>query len=192
MKTKSYLFGFAVLFILFAFSVAPVAAGKPIFNVGQTALNAKIVVDEEWIDLGSRYSFYYAPTDNKGVDLMITPFLDASTEYALISYREPADASSEAFLASVHNVLKIKMSDEEGNLNMKIGTGSFLNHLICNTYAEDAPGDYQDITGAKVWLVPTSDLNINYEYGTAQFIAWNPDEYLFETDLITQTCEVAA
>jgi hypothetical protein len=35
-----------------------------------------------------------------------------------------------------------------------------------------------DLTGAKIWLVTSSDYN-------NKMIAWNPTEYLFENNLIT-------
>ena len=45
-----------------------------------------------------------------------------------------------------------------------------------NTY-----DDYNTCAGAKIWLVPTSDLTNN---STLPLDAWNPSTYLFETDLI--------
>lgn len=44
-----------------------------------------------------------------------------------------------------------------------------------NTY-----DDYNTCAGAKIWLVPTSDLTS----GILPLAAWNPSTYLFETDLI--------
>jgi hypothetical protein len=35
-------------------------------------------------------------------------------------------------------------------------------------------------------FVPTSDLNINEETGTARFTVWTPAASLFKTDFITQ------
>jgi hypothetical protein len=180
MKTKSFLFGFAVVSVLLAFAVAPVAAVKPMLG------NAPYLVAKDpagWVELPAegQGGFTYL---NRGADLRFdAEYLDPLTEYAMISYREPAEGE---FLTTSHNVLRIKTSDENGDLKMKIGTGSFLNHLICNTYAADAAGDYQAIIGAKVWIVPTADLVI--DEGTAMFNTWTPAAYLFESDLITQTC----
>ena len=184
MKTKSFLFGIAVLSVLLALAVTPAAAVKPLLE-NPPYLVAKNMaagwVESEELGIGE---FSYP---NRGADLRFTaenlPF--GPVEYAMISYREPAEGE---FLTTLHNVLKIGKSDENGTLNMKIGTGAFLNHLICNTYGADAEGDYQDITGAKVWIVPTSDLIVNTEDGTALFTAWTPAAYLFESDLITRTC----
>jgi len=41
--------------------------------------------------------------------------------------------------------------------------------------------NYKMRTGAKVWLVPTNDLTLGTDL---PLIAWNPETYLFETDLI--------
>lgn len=186
MKTKAFLFGLGILSVLLAFSVAPVAAAKPVLDLQKAPYLVAKNMAAGWVeseDLGIGHFTY----PNRGADLQFTAtnLTDVPTEYALISYREPATDND--FLTTIHTVLKIKMSDKNGNITLKTGTGSFLNHLICNTYASDAPGDYQDVTGAKVWLVPTSDLALDAD-GTAVFTAWNPDTYLFESDLITQTC----
>jgi hypothetical protein len=200
MKTKSFLIGLAVLSVLLAFSVAPVAAvksvgdfkkpvedsRKPLLDFNKVPYLVAKNMAAGWVespDLGiGRFSY-----PNHGADLQFNAvnLSKVPAEYALISYREPATETD--FSTTLHNVLKVGKSDKNGTLKMKIGTGSFLNHLICNSYAVDAPGDYQNITGAKVWLVPTSDLTINRN-GTAVFTAWNPDSYLFESDLITQGC----
>jgi len=187
MKPKAFLFGFAVISLLLAISAVPAAAAKPVLD----PLTAPYLVAKNmaagWVevpDLGIGHFTY----TNRGADLRFSATNLSATpaEYALISYREPATESD--FPTTAHNVLKKGKSDRNGHITMKIGTGSFLNHLICNTYAADAPGDYQDSTGAKVWLVPVSDLALKRN-GTATFTAWNPDSYLFESDLITQTCQ---
>jgi hypothetical protein len=41
--------------------------------------------------------------------------------------------------------------------------------------------DYEMCQGAKIWIVPSTDYNVSEKKVTA----WNPSEYLFETDLIT-------
>ena len=43
------------------------------------------------------------------------------------------------------------------------------------------PDLYNNATGAKIWLVPSSD----YDAGAKKVTAWSPDDFLFETDLIT-------
>ena len=73
----------------------------------------------------------------------------------------------------------LPISTAQGNLIInKKGPTS----LIKNDYVANAPGDYQDVKGAKIWLVPASDLTIVDT--TATLKAWNPATYLFETSLI--------
>jgi len=40
--------------------------------------------------------------------------------------------------------------------------------------------DYEHCFGAKIWLIPTRD----YDATNEKLISWNPNDYLFETDLI--------
>lgn len=47
-----------------------------------------------------------------------------------------------------------------------------------NQFEIDYSEEYNTAHGAKIWLVPTSD------YTAPALIAWNPESYLFETDLI--------
>ncbi len=138
---------------------------------------ARILLQRTWLqagpeseDLGiGRFSY-----PNHGADLQSDAenLTAGSVPYAMISYREPADGE---FLTTVHNVLKT------GNRLVPLPP-----HLqfLCR----DAAGDYQGVNGAKVWLVPVSDLNVDAENSTAVFTAWTPSSYLFESDLITQTC----
>jgi hypothetical protein len=42
------------------------------------------------------------------------------------------------------------------------------------------PADANHPTGAKIWLVLSSD----YDSGSNSMTAWNPNEYLFEYNLI--------
>jgi len=91
-------------------------------------------------------------------------------DYALISYKEPWPGTGSKILA-------VGVATAQGNLiiNKKGETT-----LIKNEYAAEALGDYKGVTGAKIWLVPTSDIDVL----TGTFSAWNPDSYLFETSLI--------
>ena len=49
---------------------------------------------------------------------------------------------------------------------------------VINDYSYGFGGDYEGVSGAKIWLVPADDKTGDC------FNAWNPDEYLFETELI--------
>lgn len=102
------------------------------------------------------------------------------TEYALISYAEPWGTPSK--------ILGIDISNESGNVSIT-QKGNIYESLICNDYPTSTSDEYST-TGSKVWLVPTSDLLINEADATVTFEAWNPEEYLFETDLINKNCEL--
>jgi hypothetical protein len=102
--------------------------------------------------------------------------MTGDTEYALISYAEP--------WGSINNVLGIATSDVNGNVTIA-GKSDVTTKFICNSYPTDTSDEYS-VSGSKIWLVPTDDLTI--EDGTAVFTAWNPTEYLFETDLVNKMC----
>jgi hypothetical protein len=162
MKAKSVLYIFAAMTVLLALAVAPVAAA-PGGGAQVVKLVAKNSADWSIIKGGAFGSFMYQ-TDKFVFD---GHGLVPGEEYALISYSEP--------WGTPVLVLATGEATAQGNLiiNKKGPTT-----LIKNVYAADAPGDYQGVTGAKIWLVPTSDLTGNL------FNAWNPDTYLFETSLI--------
>jgi hypothetical protein len=94
-------------------------------------------------------------------------------DYTLISYVEPTVLVP--FGDTVQVVLGDGTATKQGNLLIKGGAVD----LAYNIYAPDADGDYQGITGAKIWLVPANALNADNK-----FVEWNPDNYLFETSLI--------
>jgi len=67
-------------------------------------------------------------------------------------------------------------------LNMNLPSSSDWNIAPVPDYCDYHNGfdDYDHCSGAKIWLVPSSDYNA----GIKKVIAWNPTQYLFETDLI--------
>lgn len=170
MKSKTVLFGFAVMFVLLAFTVVPVAAAaaKPApVNIPYLVAKDANGVETPSEGIGT---FTY-----KGANIILTAkYLDPSTEYALISYAEPPAVYS--------NVLKVGVSDANGGMKMEMRGGDVFGKLIYNTYTS---GEYAGKTGVRIWLVPTSDLQIGID-GKAKFIGWNPLTYLYESDLITQ------
>jgi hypothetical protein len=89
--------------------------------------------------------------------------LTPNTAYSLISYNEAG--------ASV--VLATGTSGKKGNLVLQ--GSSFTGSLVYNTYTS---GEYAGLTGAKIWLVPTSEIS----GGT---LSWaNMGSFLYETHLI--------
>jgi hypothetical protein len=101
---------------------------------------------------------------NKNRFMFSASKLTPSTSYSLISFVEP--------WGSVNTVLATGTSGKKGNL--VISGKSFEGSLVYNTYTT---GEYAGLTGAKIWLVPTSDLN-------GGVLAWNPNAFLYETHLI--------
>ncbi|MHA1885892.1 MAG: hypothetical protein ACW96S_12615, partial [Promethearchaeota archaeon] len=88
-----------------------------------------------------------------------------STEYSLIYYIDPWEAPNVLIdSGSTDETSEIYLSGHI-NLNMDLPVINDENHP----------------KGAKIWLIPSSD----YNSGTNFFNYWNPDEYLFENNLIT-------
>lgn len=93
--------------------------------------------------------------------------LEAGKEYTLLSYAEnwPGCNSIELGTAT---------ADEFGNIHI-MGT---MEHVL-NDYPYGFGGDYEGVSGAKIWLVLADDKETD-----GCFDAWNPNEYLFESELI--------
>jgi hypothetical protein len=102
--------------------------------------------------------------------------LVAGEDYSLISYAEPWPGTGLVILGSdvadnLHGTGFVQISGSSGS-------------LVCNDYdvaSPDTPQDYTG-TGSKIWLVPTDDLT------SGAFNGWNPNSYLFETELINVGC----
>jgi hypothetical protein len=93
--------------------------------------------------------------------------LAAGTDYVLISYKEGYPGKGSA-------VLGRGTSDEFGNVHI----ADALPELIINNYGTGTWGDYQNVSGTKIWLVLDADFQ------GEEFVAWNPTDYLFEANLI--------
>lgn len=93
--------------------------------------------------------------------------LTASTLYSLIYYADPWPGDNPGML------LGTGTSDGSGDL-------SIINDLDLG-YDLPHPDDANYPAGAKIWLVLSSD----YDSINHKMIDWNPDEYLFEYNLIT-------
>jgi len=92
--------------------------------------------------------------------------LVANTDYSLIYYADPwAGDHPGAWIVTV-------TTDGSGVIST---TGS--KNLAMNLPSEP---DENYLNGAKIWLVLASD----YDTNTQEMIAWNPDSYLFEHELV--------
>jgi len=69
---------------------------------------------------------------------------------------------------------------QEGSINLGIDLPSTPDANI-DFYNYTTLDGYVHAHGAKIWLVPSAD----YDVSQKKLTAWNPDKYLFETDLIS-------
>ena len=95
--------------------------------------------------------------------------LTEGVHYTLISYNEPGDT----WPATENTILGTGTADTEGNIHIM----GLLSPLVMNDYPTDTSDEYSG-TGAKIWLVLSSDMD-----GTT-LQGWNPTEYLFEGRLL--------
>ena len=119
--------------------------------------------------------------------------LENNTNYSLIYYADYNRTSSPQLWGGDNPGALIAngTSNEEGNihlagsieLNMDLPWSPDWNINPAPDYCDYNNGfdDYDHCCGAKIWLVPSDDYNATAK----KVIAWNPTEYLFESDLIT-------
>jgi hypothetical protein len=117
--------------------------------------------------------------------------LELDTDYSLIYYAD-FDPRFEKWGGNNPGALIANgTSNEEGNIHLA-GSIELNMDLPCSPdwninpdpdYCDYHHGfdDYDHCSGAKIWLVPSDDYNA----AAKKVIAWNPTEYLFESDLIT-------
>lgn len=123
-------------------------------------------------------------------DLAVTG-LQANKEYALIYY---SDRDPRFDLWGGDNpgkVIATFMTDGSGNyvvtdtvdISMNLPSSPDWNINPNPDYCDSHNGydNYNHCSGAKIWIVPTEDLTDDAEL---PLTAWNPSNYLFETDLI--------
>lgn len=121
---------------------------------------------------------------------LIAEGLAVNTDYSLIYYADTEDRYVDwggKVADSVGTVIKTGTSDSTGALVMS-GTEELGMDLPClpdaNAYFYDytqTPDGYNDATGAKVWLVPSSVLMDS----ALPVATWSPDDtWLFETQLV--------
>ena len=97
--------------------------------------------------------------------------LIADTAYTLISYKEPGSD----WPATDCVLLGNGTADADGNIHIM----GVIPSLVYNTYPTETSDEYNG-TGAKIWLVLSSDMD-----GTT-LLGWNPTEYLFEGRLLQE------
>ena len=110
--------------------------------------------------------------------------LDAAEDYSLIYYADPWPGDNPGCLiAEFESDSEGEISESgEKDLGMSLPNGSDDNIDHNSDYAEGSDW-YAHTNGAKIWLVLSEDLVDGYFPEDAS--TWDPDEYLFETDLIT-------
>ena len=117
--------------------------------------------------------------------------LTEDKDYSLIYYADKQDRFEDwggdnpgALIATAQTNDEGKISIEGStNLGMDLPHKNDWNGTSEANYCDVANGfdDYDLCRGAKVWLVPSN----RYDVSSKKLMGWNPEEYLFETDLIT-------
>lgn len=114
--------------------------------------------------------------------------LEDETEYALIYYADYEDRFAEWGGDNPGYVITTFTTDGNGDKSVSgnVNLGMNLPHPNDWNGGPDAdytqsPDSYVHGKGAKLWIVPTSDLT---DDDKLPLDAWNPSKYLFETDLI--------
>jgi hypothetical protein len=93
--------------------------------------------------------------------------LNPSTQYSLIYYADPWPGDNPGALIGTHS------TGTGGNINGQAGNVDLGMDL-------PDPLDGNHPTGAKIWLVPSTE----YDSANTKLTGWNPSQYLFETNLI--------
>jgi len=147
-------------------------AGKS--NVGHVVLCEKDPGDWSIVADGASGQFNYKLI-GEGEDTRVSGVfnghgLEAGVDYSLIYYPEPVDNPWTEFPAV--EVIGNATANEEGDVHIK-GAAT-----LGESDKQPLGGDYDYQMGDKIWLVLSADLT------DGAMTAWNPTEYLFETELI--------
>jgi hypothetical protein len=119
----------------------------------------------------------YRPEGTEFKFLFVGKKLEPSRGYTLIYYPDPWPGNGLICLGS-------GTADELGKVKI-VGRGDTLNpDYTPPVDTGDLPADYDDNTGAKIWLVLDDDMNDDVDCVGQQMTGWNPGEYLFENSLI--------
>jgi len=167
MKTKSILYIIAAMTVLLALAVAPVAAAPGGGAQVVKLIEKTPVAEGPYIPvLNGAFGSIMYQTDKFVFD---GHRLDPGVDYTLINYVEP--------WGTPVVILGAGKATAQGNLQIKGGAVA----LTKSEYPTPTSDEYSG-WGAKIWLVPTSDLTTVLDVTT--FNAWTPDTYLFERSLI--------
>jgi hypothetical protein len=89
--------------------------------------------------------------------------LEPGADYTLIYYPDPWPGDGLICLGS-------GVADEDGNV-----------HIMASVDTGDMPAEGDENEGAKIWLVLSDDVDCE----NSAMVGWQPEEYLFEHNLIT-------
>ena len=146
-------------FIVLMFVVGIASAG----SVGNTVHVVQKVESDGWSIAPCGASGIFRISLDRTQFTFTAKNLTPITRYALISYKEPYPGVGSKLLNGV------VASDRVGSISI---SGSFSDdNLVFNTYALGVEGDYQNVTSAKIWLVPERDL-VLARPSSAEFKAW--------------------
>ena len=121
--------------------------------------------------------------------------VESNTDYALIYYADMPDRYTDWGGDNPGALIALVTSDANGYIS-DFGSIELGMDLPCppdaNQFEIDygigagtTGDDYNNVHGAKIWLVPESVLPANWPDATTPWLVWSPDDILFETDLIT-------
>ena len=164
---------------------------------GVLELTNKDPSDWTWTPTGGmKATMYYTILGNSFKYDLEAIGLEPSTGYILIYYADEPDRFVEwggnpalnLGVATSNDAGYLKLSDSLGIIPGGLpysddwNTGKYEN--TTGGYADYCTSDgYQHCTGAKIWLIPSSDWTSGGGRN-GKLNTWNPTNYLFETDLI--------
>jgi len=182
-KRKTFSILFATVLAV-SLCLVPVVASAVTYDSSLTLENK----DTNWAIISDDISGtldYNASGNNFNFSFTATGL--TSGNYSLIYYADTEDRYVDwggdnpgAFIATfaADSGGNISSGDMSVNLGMDLPCSPDANAYFYD-YTQD-PDNYDHATGAKIWLVPSAD----YDADACKLTAWNPDNYLFETDLI--------
>lgn len=128
---------------------------------------------------------YTMPATTMDYTFTLNTALDANTEYCLVFYTRSSDSVSwlnsanEVWGNQGSKVINCATTGSDGYFTPMSGSFNFDNYGTGLDYIDDGDDYDGSVLGAKVWLVPSSDLTVDTVTG------WHPSNFLFEEDLVT-------